>query len=198
MNEAELKEKLDKLKPPRKKFYQTYKPLGITGQRDSEERFRHYRIKEIARPDFEVLDIGCNYGFLSLYIAEHVKIVHGLEPVEKSYKIGKLVRNYIGEDCVKVFPKKWVEFKPSIKYDLVLSLAVHKWVGVPFEKYITRVKKMLKPQGYFLIESHCKIIYDTDWDRKVDLIKSNGFTQLWKGDSSEGGRVREFVMFRFT
>jgi cyclopropane fatty-acyl-phospholipid synthase-like methyltransferase len=196
-----LKQKISKLVTPksRKKGYQTYEPLGITGQRPTEERFNLYRIKEILKPDFEVLDIGCNSGFFSLHTSQYVKSVHGVEPNKSLNEACKLLCNYLNVDNVKIFSKRWREFKAPIRYDLVMSLAVHKWAQMSFGEHIEKIKNMLKPQGYLLIESHHKIIYEEDaWDKKVKLIESKGFTQLWKGDSSEVGRPREFVMFRFT
>jgi cyclopropane fatty-acyl-phospholipid synthase-like methyltransferase len=204
MNISELTEKLNKLLIKKGKsfgkgkFYQSYEPLEIIGQRPTEERFNQYNIKKILRPDFEVLDIGCNCGFFSLYVAKYVKEVHGIEPNRALCEAGRLVSNYSNVTSVKFFNKRWTEFKPPTSYDLILSLAAHKWVKMPFEQYIVRCKSMLKPGGYFFIESHHLTKYDTDWNRKLKFIESKGFTQLWSGDSSEEGRPREFVMFRFT
>ena len=196
-----LKQRILKLAAPkgRKVGYQSYEPLEITGQRPTEERFELYRVKEVLKPHFEVLDIGCNSGFFSLYVARYVKTVHGVEPKKSLNEACKLVCNHLNVDNVKIFSKRWSEFEAPIKYDLVISLAVHKWAQMSFGEHIEKIKNMLKPQGYLLIESHHKIIYEEDaWDKKVKLIESKGFTQLWKGDSSEVGRPREFVMFRFT
>lgn len=180
------------------KFYQSYEPLEIIGQRPTEERFNLYDIKKILHSDFKVLDIGCNCGFFSLYVAHYVKEVHGIEPNKVLCEAGRLVSNYSNIDNIKFFSKRWNDFKPPHKYDLILSLAAHKWVKSPFKNYISKIRNMLDDNGYLFIESHHLIKYDTDWNIKVNIIKSLGFKELWSGDSSVAGYPRKFSMLRFT
>lgn len=204
MNLSELHKRLNELvveKGPsfgKGKFYQSYEPLDIIGQRSTEDRFDQYKIKTILKPDFKVLDIGCNCGFFSLYVARYVKLVHGVEPNKALVEAGKIVSDYLKLDKCKFIRKGFSGFQSKQKYDLVLSLAAHKWVKMPLAGYIDKIKSHLEPKGYLFIESHHLGLYDNDWKYKLKLIKSRGFTQLWKGDSSEVGRPREFVMLRFT
>jgi 2-polyprenyl-3-methyl-5-hydroxy-6-metoxy-1,4-benzoquinol methylase len=204
MNISELHKRLDELtvkKGPsfgKGKFYQSYEPLGIIGQRSTEDRFDQYKIKNILKPDFKVLDIGCNCGFFSLYVARYVKLVHGIEPNKALIEAGEIVSDYLKVDKCKFIRKGFSGFKSEQRYDLILSLAAHKWVKMSLEIYIDKIISHLEPNGYLFIESHHLGLYDSNWKGKLQIIKSRGFKQLWKGDSSEVGRPREFVMLRFT
>lgn len=145
-----------------------------------------------------VLDIGCNCGFFCIHMSPYVKVTHGIEPNKALIQVARITAEFLKINNCEFFQIPWNNFESKEKYQLILSLAAHKWVKSPFGVYINKVRKMLDDNGYFFIESHHLIKYDTDWKKKVNIIKSMGFKELWNGISTTPGYPREFSMFRFT
>jgi cyclopropane fatty-acyl-phospholipid synthase-like methyltransferase len=177
------------------KFYQSLEKLGIQGVRPTESRFQMYQLEKILSKNMSVLDIGCNCGFFCIHMSYYVNLAHGIEPNKALVQVGRVTTDYLNISNCEFFPVGWNEFKPDRKYQLILSLAAHKWVKDPLRNYISRVKNMLDDGGYFFIESHHLGKYDKDWKKKISIIESFGFKELWNGDSSEPGRPRKFSMF---
>ena len=53
--------------------------INIKGSRSTEKRFNEYNIGSLFSKNKNVLDIGSNCGFVSLYTSEFVKSVTGVE-----------------------------------------------------------------------------------------------------------------------
>ena len=54
-------------------FYQGLEEIKIRGSRSSDKRFKEYRIEQYLSKEKNVLDIGSNCGFFSIFISRFVK-----------------------------------------------------------------------------------------------------------------------------
>ena len=55
---------------------------------------------------------------------------------------------------VIVFNESFVDFNSKYKYDVILSLAIHKWIKMNFKDYLKKIHYLLKKDGFLLLESH--------------------------------------------
>lgn len=136
------------------RLYQGFDELGLIGKRPVESRFATYGVKEWVRPDMEVLEIGCNNGFLSLLTSRHVAHVTAFDADPSYISIGKLVQQHLGISNCHLSASTFGSFSFTKKYDAVFACAVHGWLNIPFQDFVTVVLASLKPCGIFLFETH--------------------------------------------
>ena len=77
-------------------FYQGFDKIGIVGSRSTEKRFNEYNIENLFSKNKNVLDIGSNCGFVSLYTSEFVKNVIGVEINPFLVKISNDTKAFLG------------------------------------------------------------------------------------------------------
>lgn len=186
--EKQLKKDIEKIRSEGKPdfgqniFYQSFEKIGLEGTRPSLYRIIKYGLEEFLEKDQEVLDIGCNTGFLDMMLAEQVGNITGIEYDKSLCKIADYVKNYLRlQNCTFInqeFDKWYVE--NDKKYDVIFSFAVHHWLNLSAEEYVERVDLLLKAGGYVCFESH---IADADieyekclecWDRKGYEVRKQG------------------------
>lgn len=177
-------------------FYQSYPPLKISGKRDTLCRFKVYGLGDKLNSGDDVLDIGGNIGFFSLYLSRYVKSVDLVEENSNLTEIGRRLADHENITNLKIINNDFKKYIPNKKYDLIMSLAIHKWVGLEFDEYLKKIHSFLKKKGKLLLESH--IIYEGKGDYTESLLKENQlFEILEKGaiDDHEG-QYREFFWLR--
>ena len=76
--------------------YQGYDRIKWSGLRKTEKRAENYSLKKYLKRDFQVLDIGCNTGFISLETAGFVRSVDGLDINPYLIKIAQDVAKFLG------------------------------------------------------------------------------------------------------
>ncbi len=171
-------------------FYQSYPPLNIRGERPTLNRYATYQLKKYLKKNMNILDIGGNTGFFSLYISRFVKSINILEMDKSLIKVGEKLRQYEKISNVRFTCSDIMNYIPDIQYDMLFSLAVHDWVDMPFDKYIMHISSMLKPKGILLIES--QDILKDDIQRKIDSVK-HLFKVIEKGETDDHmGLQRKF------
>ena len=79
----------------KKVFYQSYEPLGIKGMRPSATRFKKYQLSKYLSKSDIVLDIGCNCGFFSHYIAQFVHSVEGFDNNKSLIKMANSLKSIL-------------------------------------------------------------------------------------------------------
>lgn len=169
VKKLKMLDKLMKLREGNFNKYQTFDELGIkNGERSTEERFKKYCLGKILQADHDVLDIGCNVGFLSLYVGNFVKSVTGIDVNKTLIDVANAAQAALVRPHCTFRNKSAENFKPDHKYDVILSLAVHRYLKIGFKDYGQRLWEMLKNDGLLVIETHN--IFDTDLDIK-DKIK---------------------------
>ena len=179
-------------------FYQSFPMLGIRGERPTDVRINEYGLNEILSKDMDVLDIGCNIGFLDMEISSKVRSVTGIEYNEEaaqlskriSKKLGILNAGFIGADF-----KKW-GLSCHRKYDFIFSFAVHKWIGLKPDEYADMINNLLKENGCVIFESH-SLSSHKNFDDYINAFEErNLVVQRRKPINDDGKTEREFVLLR--
>lgn len=186
-----LKPYVDKNKKKRKNFrlYQSVPDLGIEGKKNCFERFKLYGIDRRVK-DKSVLDIGSNMGMLSIEcVRGGAKEVLGIEIEPCYYEGSKLLKEYYSLKNIKFQNISFAVFekKNKRKFDVVLSLAVHRWVkqfdGIKLEPYLELLRNLIEPDGWLIFESHRK---DNHRSIEVSLSRSSFMIrEVIKSDSSK-------------
>jgi 2-polyprenyl-3-methyl-5-hydroxy-6-metoxy-1,4-benzoquinol methylase len=174
-------------------FYQSYPPLNFPGTRNTLSRVKTYNLKKYVNKRTKVLDIGGNIGFFSTYVARFVKSVLLIEQNKKLTDIGKNLLTLESIKNMNILNQDFKKFKSEKKYDVIFSLAIHKWVGMTFETYIAKLLTHLNKKGLILLESH--IIYSKNKNEEMEerLLKIKGIKIIDKGlIDDHNGFVREF------
>jgi len=135
-------------------FYQTHPELNIQGYRPTLSRINNYGLLNYLCEGDEVLDIGGNVGFFSMYLSKFVKSVDVVEMNNDLVNIGLKTRDYLKIKNVEFFNEDIRSFKSDKKYDLVLTMAVHGHLGISLDQYLELVSNLVAPNGKILIESH--------------------------------------------
>jgi 2-polyprenyl-3-methyl-5-hydroxy-6-metoxy-1,4-benzoquinol methylase len=142
-------------------FYQTFKELEINGSRNTEARFRKYGLDKLLSNKCDVLDIGSNVGFFSLYCSKHVNSIDSIDPNKSCVEVSNHTRNFLGITNCTFYQTSFEEFKTKKKYDFIFSFAVHRYMKLSFEGYLEALHELLKEGGQLLLESHTIERYDS-------------------------------------
>jgi len=112
------------------------------------------RRKLCLRPGQRVLDIGCGWGGLAMYLAEHGQVsVTGLTLSQEQYRVAReRVRQRGLEDRVTILLHDYREHVGQ--YDRVVSVGMFEHVGAPFyQRYFEAVRDFLPADGVALIHT---------------------------------------------
>jgi cyclopropane-fatty-acyl-phospholipid synthase len=105
------------------------------------------------RPGETMLDIGCGWGGLAMWAAEHYGVrAHGvtLSRAQVDYAEARIAALGLGDRC-RVDYLHWHDLDPSARYDKIAAVGVIEHVGIRnYPDYFTRVHRMLSPGGLFL------------------------------------------------
>ena len=115
---------------------------------------RHIAAKLLLRPGMKVLDIGCGWGGLSLYLASECGVdVTGLTLSSEQFKVAQRRASQAGlADRVRFHLRDYREETGS--YDRIVSVGMFEHVGVnQYPTYFDRVNTLLKPDGVALLHS---------------------------------------------
>lgn len=135
-------------------FYQTHPKLDINGVRPTISRINNYKLLNYINNQSVVLDIGCNTGFVSSYLSSFVKFIDAVEYNKDVFLIATKTIDYLKIINVNLFNIDIKEFKCKYKYDLVMSFAIHRWVGIGIDEYLGLLENLKKDTGFLIIESH--------------------------------------------
>lgn len=178
-------------------LYQSCEPIERTGQRPTNRRFEIYGLESVLKKTDRILDVGCNCGFFALKVAGGADHVDGVEVKPSLVKIGETVRDFLGVSNCIFHTCAFKDFKPATQYNLILSFAVHFWLGLPMGEYATRLRDMLAPSGLVLLESQDITKLDLDFEIKLRQFCSAGFDEVKSGMLCDDGvNLRRFVLLR--
>jgi len=181
------------------KFYQSYEPLNIDGMRKTKLRFKKYKLNEFISRKSTVLDIASNCGFFANYICPYVRFVHGFDSEPELVEISNLLASYLNNNA-KFEINTFEKFKTSLKYNVVLSLAIHKWLSISTTDFCDKLLSLLFNNGYLVIESHeiSKRKNDKEYP-KICIILSQNLTKIYEGKIKDDGVVkRKFSIWQKT
>ena len=138
-------------------FYQSLDSIGITGFRDTKARVEAMALKDFLK-NKEILEIGCNAGFLSHSVGDVVKSALGFDVNPFQVSIATDVANFLGLKNLDFRESSFEDFDCSKKFDVVISFANHSThdgrTTQNLEDYFSRCQNLLKIGGALLFESH--------------------------------------------
>lgn len=161
-------------------FYQGLEEIGISGAKPTKFRFDQYEVDDILQ-NTDVLDIGSNTGFVAIHCARLAKSVIGIELNPYLNRIARDVSEYLKIDNTDFLDLDFGEFNSDEKFDVVLSLSNHHTIDsnldLGFEKHVSRIWDLLRPNGVMLFESHNVFARglggpgdDGDMDKKIKTM----------------------------
>lgn len=177
-------------------FYQNYPPLKISGKRDSLCRYKVYGLDRRLKDSDCILDIGGNIGFFSIFLSKFVKSVDIVERNKNLTDIGKKLLEYENITNVKFKNLDFKVYDSKKRYDLIMSLAIHRWAGLEIHEYLGKVRRLLKEGGSLLIESH--IIYARGGDKMSSIFRENELFEVVEEGAIDDheGQYREFFWLK--
>ena len=159
-----------------KGFYQGFDEIKIDGCRPTEKRFERYQINKYLNKGKIALDIGCNCGFLTLYLSRYVSEIDGVEFNPYLVKIANETKNFLKIDNADFFTSSFENFQIDKKYDVVFSLANDETIDgntkFTFVEYIQKVMDYLNDDGYLMFETVSPDTYEPKlFKPKLKLLK---------------------------
>lgn len=163
-------------------FYQSYEPLGIPGSRDTTYRIETYELDKYLNKDMDVLNIGCNCGFIDCTIASKVKSITGIEYDSYYVDFANELKEIEDIKNVTFMAGDFNTIRLNKKFDMICSFAVHKWIGLPLEEYFSRLYKLLNDRGIILFETHGIDTYDKGLEDLLEKAICGKFEIIYSGD----------------
>lgn len=184
----------------RGELYQSLPELDINGQRPSDYRIEKYGLNDILRKEYNVLDIGCNVGFLDIMIADKVNHVTGIEYNKDLCRIAVLVCDYLSKekkcDFINCDFNDWIK-KNEQKYDIVFSFAIHYWLRTNPTAYATILSSILKSGGYLVFESQNLDTVDKEFEEYINEFIQRGFLVVDNGLIKDDNIIeRKYYVFK--
>ncbi len=127
------------------------------------DKLEHICRKLRLQPGQQLLDIGCGWGALVIWAAQHHGVhSHGITLSEQQYDFAQQrIRDLGLQDRVSVELRDYRDLSEDKQYDRIVSVGMFEHVGVDnFPRYFGKVKSLLKPGGLFLNHG---ITNDTGW-----------------------------------
>jgi len=157
-------------------FYQGFDKIGIVGSRSTEKRFNEYNIENLFSKNKNVLDIGSNCGFVSLYTSEFVKSVIGVEINPFLVKISNDTKAFLGTQNAKFICSTFEEYETKEKFDIVYSFANDSTIDnnttFNFEEYIQKILFLLSSGGLLIFESQAlDVLVPSKFQSKLEILE---------------------------
>ncbi|MBL8686221.1 MAG: class I SAM-dependent methyltransferase [Alphaproteobacteria bacterium] len=118
------------------------------------DKKHHIAAKLLLKPRQRVLDIGCGWGGLALYLANNFDVqVTGLTLSEQQYTVAVQRAKDMGlQNKVKFLLRDYRHEKGQ--YDRIVSVGMFEHVGAHhYNEFFRQVKSLLKPDGVALLHS---------------------------------------------
>lgn len=118
------------------------------------DKKRHIAAKLLLKPDMEVLDIGCGWGGLALYLAENTGVkVTGLTLSEEQLAVARERARRRGLEERVSFHLRDYRHQTG-QFDRIVSVGMFEHVGVTyFPQYFGAVHELMKDDGVALIHT---------------------------------------------
>jgi cyclopropane-fatty-acyl-phospholipid synthase len=147
--------------------------LDSAQERKLELICRKLRLQEGER----LLDVGCGWGALALYAAEHYGVdVHGVTLSRPQAELANERARELGVDhLVRIEARDYRELRPPKPYDKIASVCMFEHVAPhQLPDYFRRVRELLKPGGVFFNQGIARKI---DFERTAR--RGNSFIERW-------------------
>ena len=166
-------------------YYQSFAKIELPGARNTEYRIQEYEIPSFFGKTMNVLNIGCNTGFLDIQVSQFVNHITGVDVNEGIVNVARKTAEYLEINNVNFICKNVLVDGIDEKYDAIMLLAVH---GVIEEDNILlEILNSLRAGGLFAFESHEVPGDDMRYYRRLRLLEANGFSvKLFKVINDDG------------
>lgn len=170
-------------------FYQSFERIGLSGTRPSLYRIEKYGIEGFLDKKQDILDIGCNAGFLDMTIAPLVCTVTGVEYDKSLVDIANCVKEHIkAYNCTFINSDFRDWYKENLTtYNVIFSFAIHHWLNLEPEDYAKKVDNLLREEGYLCFESHDMCGGDEEYEECLSVWLSMGYAIKKQGDIMDDG-----------
>ena len=114
----------------------------------------HIAVKLLLSPGMKVLDIGCGWGGLAIFLAQKCGAdVTGITLSEEQHRVATERVAKLGlEHKIRFYLRDFRD--ESGEYDRVVSIGMFEHVGAKFYKeYFRQIERLLKPEGVALVHS---------------------------------------------
>jgi 2-polyprenyl-3-methyl-5-hydroxy-6-metoxy-1,4-benzoquinol methylase len=162
-------------------FYQSFERLQIDGQRPTTLRFYIYGLDKLLKKEHHVLDIGSNCGFFAMHISEYVCSVDGIEFNKELVDIANATKDYLKIINCNFHYADFRQFTFNKKYDVILSFAVHYWIGMTMSEYSLHLSELLNKNGIVILESQDLNTKDEDFEEKIKEFCKDRFKIIYGG-----------------
>jgi cyclopropane-fatty-acyl-phospholipid synthase len=117
-------------------------------------KMRHIAAKLLLQPGQRVLDIGCGWGGLALYLAKHADVeVVGVTLSKEQHQLAEQRVKAAGLGHKVTFKLQDYRLEAS-EYDRIVSVGMFEHVGVKhYPEFFSQVERLLKPSGVALLHS---------------------------------------------
>jgi cyclopropane-fatty-acyl-phospholipid synthase len=100
-----------------------------------------------------LLDIGCGWGALSIWAAQHYGVrAHGVTLAERqaSFAAERIAREGLGDRCRVEYRDFW-SLPEDARYDKIAAIGVIEHIGIPnYARFFGRVRRFLRDGGLYL------------------------------------------------
>ncbi len=165
---------------PHLKYSCGYWPAGVTTLAESEERMLALTVERAGVADgMEVLDLGCGWGSLSLYMAAKFPGAR-FTAVSNSGPQGRFIRARAAErglTNLKVLTADMNTFAPDDKYDRVVSIEMFEHMK-NYQELLKRIASWLRPDGALFVHIfvHARLAYHYESEGPDDWMARYFFT----------------------
>ena len=180
-------------------FYQSFPLIGLSGQRPTDKRIDCYGLIKYLSASKDVLDIGCNVGFLDLQLSQYVRSVTGIEYNKELVRIGTDISRMLNIENVDFVNDDFLLWNKRCnkKFDVIFSFAVHYWLHVTPRIYTQIVSSLIKKNGILVIESQNINTVDNCFYKYVEQLIHAGFCIMDEGTIQDDGIIgREWVVLQ--
>jgi cyclopropane-fatty-acyl-phospholipid synthase len=129
----------------------------MTLEQAQEAKLAHIAAKLALKPGQRVLDIGCGWGGMAIYLARHAEVtVHGITLSEEQLALARQRAGDAGVAHRVVF--ELVDYRELAarreSYDRIVSVGMFEHVGRPqFERFFRACANLLAPDGVMLLHT---------------------------------------------
>lgn len=130
---------------------------GMTLEQAQEAKLAHIAAKLALSPGQGVLDIGCGWGGMAIYLAKHAGVqVHGITLSEEQLALARTRAKEAGvADKVEFELVDYRDLpKRGYQYDRIVSVGMFEHVGqAQFDRFFTDCARLLKDDGVMLMHT---------------------------------------------
>jgi cyclopropane-fatty-acyl-phospholipid synthase len=132
-------------------------------------------------PGMKLLDIGCGWGGLVTYAAEHFGVEAlgiSLSPSQLEWANRRIAEKGLADRC-RVELRDMRDLETNAQFDRLTSIGVTEHIPEAEQQaYFTRAYKLLKPGGMFM--NQCNVSYNSA--RSTNSVRERMANWLWKRD----------------